>query len=104
MPGKRCPVANRSRRAMASLVGQWCASAAASTAAQRGARSSTGGEEQLRGRQQHRLVQLLARTLAERVEQADRLDQVAEEIEPQRPGQLLVEHRRIDVDNAAAQG
>ena len=62
------------------------------------------GEEQLRGRQQHRLVQLLARTLAERVEQADRLDQVAEEIEPQRPGQLLVEHRRIDVDNAAAQG
>ena len=58
------------------------------------------GHEELRGRQEHHALDLAGRALVGRVERPERVDLVAEELDPDRQ----LGRRREDVDDAAAPG
>ncbi len=59
---------------------------------------AVGRQQHLADRQQHDLVAFAGGELAHRIERADRFQDVAEQVEPQR----LVRARRIEIDQAAA--
>ena len=64
------------------------------------ARDAVLGQQHLADRQQHDLVARAGRALAHGIERADRLQRVAEQVEPQR----LVRAGRKEIDQAAAHG